>query len=504
MVYFTVIYLHFKLKNILCKQGDDLMSGLFSNFSLSDMIILIMIISIIIYIFYRYKGKIFKNKKSSFTPVSTSGVSFESVAGNVETKESLLEIVDFLKNPEKYNKFNARQPKGIILYGEPGTGKTLMAKALACEANVPFYSTSGSDFIQMYAGVGALRIRELFKKARESKKAVIFIDEIDAIGKKRSPSPNTSNDERDQTLNALLTEMSGFKDYDNIIVIAATNRLDSLDEALLRAGRFDRHIEVPLPDINSRLEILKLHCKNKPVENIDFKKLSEMTVYFSGAKIENLVNEATILAARKNKDFIEQCDFEKAYEIVLAGFEKKDRSYITDEDRKITAYHEAGHALASKLLLPSVKVKKVTIIPSTKGSGGYTLNIHPNTLYNKKSTLLNNVKVSLAGRAAEEIILGKENITTGAEGDIKHATNIIIKMIKHYGMFEELGMLNYDLLNGTSDKVYKVSTQTIISLYTEVLELLITNKSTLDKIASTLLEKEFLEEEELNNIVKQY
>lgn len=490
-------------ERLLLKGVNVYDNGMNSLGSLSNMIISIMLISSIGFVVYTTisKNKI-KKKNTMFKESTIPDINFNQVAGNIETKESLLEIVDFLKNPEKYSKFNVRQPKGIILYGEPGTGKTLMAKALACESNVPFYSTSGSDFIQLYAGVGASRIRELFKKARENEKSVIFIDEIDAIGKKRSSNPDTSNDERDQTLNALLTEMSGFKDSDNIVILAATNRLDSLDDALLRAGRFDRHIEVPLPDINAREEILNLHCENKPLsENVNIKKLSEITVYFSGAKLESLVNEAAILAAKNNKESIEQCDFEKAYEVVLAGFEKKDRSYIEENDRRITAYHEAGHALISKLLLPKVKVKKVSIIPSTKGAGGYTLNIHPNSLYHTKQSLTNMIKVSLAGRAAEDIIFGSENITTGAEGDIKHATNIILSMIKHYGMFDDLGMLNYEMIEGSSQKVLEISNTYITLFYKDVVTLLLGNKEKLEKIASALLKKEYLEEEELNALV---
>ncbi|KMT23098.1 ATP-dependent metallopeptidase FtsH/Yme1/Tma family protein [Clostridium cylindrosporum] len=490
-------------KEELLIKDINVHEGTYSSSNLSNMIISVLLILGVGLLAYRYIKSKSKLKSSSlFKEATAPNINFDDVAGNIETKESLRELVDFLKTPEKYKKFNARQPKGVILYGPPGTGKTLMAKALASEANVPFYSTSGSDFVQMYAGVGASRIRDLFKKARENEKAVIFIDEVDAIGKKRAASPDSSNDERDQTLNALLTEMSGFKSCDNIIVLAATNRLDSLDEALLRPGRFDRHIEVSLPDINARESILRLHCTDKPLSNdVDIRKLAEMTVYFSGAKLENLVNEAAILAAKNNKELIEQFDFEKAYEIVLAGFEKKDRSYIKENDRRITAYHEAGHALVSRLLLPNVKVKKVSIIPSTKGAGGYTLNIHPNSLYHTKISLINNIKVSLAGRAAEDIIFGSDNITTGAEGDIKHATNILLSMIKHYGMFESMGMLNYEMIEGASQKVLDLSNYNITLYYNEVLTLLQENKATLDKIADALLEKEYLEEDELSILV---
>lgn len=304
------------------------------------------------------------------------GINFSSVAGNEEAKESLMDIIDFLKNPEKYEKYGARMPKGIILYGEPGTGKTLLAKAVAGEANVPFYALSGSDFVQVYVGVGAARVRSLFKKAKSKGKAVIFIDEIDAIGKARSNNESSStNSERDQTLNALLTEMSGFGEGEGIIVIAATNRLDMLDKALLRPGRFDRHIEVSLPDVKAREKILSLYLDNKPHENIDIKDIARKTSYFSGAKLENLVNEAAILAAKDDSKYITRRHFDLAYSIILAGYEKKEREHLKYEDKVLTSYHEAGHGLVSMLLLPKDKISKITIIPTTKGAGGYTLTI---------------------------------------------------------------------------------------------------------------------------------
>jgi len=434
---------------------------------------------------------------------SATKVTFNNIAGNEEAKESILELVDFIKNPEKYAKFGARPPRGIILYGPPGTGKTLLAKALANEADVPFFAVNGSDFVQIYVGVGAARIRDLFKKAREKGKAVIFIDEIDAIGKKRTSRADGGSDERDQTLNALLSEMSGFKDSQGIVVIAATNRLDVLDDALLRPGRFDRHIEVNLPDIRARYEILKLYTKNRPIsEDVDLFKLAEMTPYFSGAKLENLVNEAAILAAKESAEFITNYHFDKAFNIIIAGFEKKDRSYISAMDKKITAYHEAGHALISKLVAPEISVKKVTIIPSTKGAGGYTLNVPPDKMFKTKSDLLKQVKIALGGRAAEEIIFGKENITTGAYSDLQHVTNILLNMAQEYGMLEETGLINYGLIEGLNlNENVETIKKKVNEIYSEVVNLLSLNKDKLDILAEYLIKNETIFENEINSIL---
>lgn len=438
-----------------------------------------------------------KNKKSA--------LNFKSVAGNEEAKESLMDVVDFLKNPEKYKKYGARMPKGVILYGDPGTGKTLLAKAVAGEAGVPFYALSGSDFVQVYVGVGAARVRNLFKKAKSHGKAVIFIDEIDAIGKARANGKQgSSNDERDQTLNALLTEMSGFNQDDGIVVIAATNRLDMLDSALLRPGRFDRHIEVSLPDINAREKILSLHLKNKPHENIDIKDIAKKTAYFSGAKLESLVNESAILAAKDNSNAITSAHIESAYSITLAGYEKKERSYLKEEDKLLTSYHEAGHGLISMLLLPKDKVSKITIIPTTKGAGGYTLTIPEDNNYHRIDYLKNKIKVLLAGRAAEEIVFGKDKISTGAEGDISQTTDIALKMISEYGMGETLGLIklsNVGSLYGSyGNPVIEECKKLVNSLYEETLELLRENRVSLDKIALELLDKETLYEDQLKKL----
>ncbi|MVX63287.1 ATP-dependent zinc metalloprotease FtsH [Clostridium chromiireducens] len=438
-----------------------------------------------------------KNKKAA--------LDFDAVAGNEEAKESLMDIVDFLINPEKYQKYGARMPKGVILYGDPGTGKTLLAKAVAGEAGVPFYALSGSDFVQVYVGVGAARVRNLFKKAKSHGKAVIFIDEIDAIGKARSNDKNgSSNGERDQTLNALLTEMSGFGQEEGIVVIAATNRLDMLDKALLRPGRFDRHIEVSLPDVNAREKIISLHLKNKPHANLDVKDIAKKTTYFSGAKLESLVNESAILAAKDNSNCITSAHIESAYSITLAGHEKKERSYLKEEDKLLTSYHEAGHGIVSLLLLPNDKVSKITIIPTTKGAGGYTLTIPEDRSYHRVDYLKNKIKVSLGGRAAEEIIFGKDKISTGAEGDISQTTDIALKMITEYGMGETLGLIKLSsvgsLYSSYGNPVIEECKMLVNTLYDETLELLRENRHLLDKIALNLLEKETLYEDDIKEL----
>ncbi|HCW05452.1 MAG TPA: cell division protein FtsH [Clostridium sp.] len=427
---------------------------------------------------------------------------FKSVAGNEEAKESVKDIVDFLKNPEKYAAYGARMPKGIILYGEPGTGKTLLAKAVAGEAGVPFYAMSGSDFVQVYVGVGASRIRSLFKKAKANGKAVIFIDEIDAIGKKReSNKAGGGSDERDQTLNALLTEMSGFNESDGIVVIAATNRLDMLDSALLRPGRFDRHIEVTLPDLAAREKILNLHLKNKPVKNLDLRQWAQKTAYFSGAKLESLANEAAILACKDDSKYIDDIHMDKAFSIVVAGHEKIDRTSINEKDREITAYHEVGHALVNMCILPEDKVSKVTIIPSTKGAGGYTLSIPEDKMYHNGEYLRRRIMVLFAGRAAEEIIFGKDYVTTGAYNDIKQATNIAAKMVTEYGMGTTLGLLSLNEINNSfnasSSELLNECKTLAENLYEETKALLIKERDRLERITKALLEKETLYYEDL-------
>lgn len=440
------------------------------------------------------------------TAVQDIDFNFDDVAGNEEAKDSVSDVVDFLKNPEKYSAYGARMPRGIILYGDPGTGKTLLAKAVAGEANVPFYAVSGSDFVQVYVGVGAGRIRSLFKKARSHGKAVIFIDEIDAIGKKRDNGTGGSADEKDQTLNALLTEMSGFNETDGIMIIAATNRLDMLDEALLRPGRFDRHIEVTLPDVSAREKILKLHLKNKPINDINYLEWAHKTSYFSGAKLESLANEAAIIACKDNSTFIENKHLDKAYSIILAGYEKVHRDYIKDEDRKITAYHEAGHALISHIILPMDKVSKVTIIPTTKGAGGYTLSIPEDKLYENKAHLKKRIMMLLGGRAAEELIFGIDHVTTGAYNDLQRTTELARNMITGYGMGESLGLLTMDKLKDsgfTNQEAAFLECKNLISqLYEEVKRILTEEKHSLEAIAALLIEKETIDYEDLISIIK--
>lgn len=439
-----------------------------------------------------------KKKKKS----NTSTITLDQVAGNIEAKSMVEDIISFIKDPEKYGTVGARMPKGLLLYGPPGTGKTLMAKAIAGEANVPFYAMSGSDFVQMYVGVGASRIRNLFNKAKKNEKAVIFIDEIDAIGKKRARNVSASNDERDQTLNALLTEMSGFHDNQGIIVIGATNRLDTLDEALLRPGRFDRHIEIGLPDVNARKHILSLYMKKKPIaDDIDLDELAKSTVYFSGAMLENLINEAAINAANDKSPVINKSHMEKAFYTVIAGAPKTDLSYITDRDRKITAYHEAGHALATTLLLPEHFISKVTIIPSVRGAGGFNLSIPKDTMFQTQRQIKANIQVLLAGRVAEELIFGAEEITTGASNDIQKASQMIIDYLDKYGMDEEMGLFSMEVLEEGHDKELIQKCRSLMnSLYKETKELIEANLTMLENITVELLEKESLSGQDIERI----
>lgn len=456
---------------------------------------------------------LFKNRKSAQKEInklneveylSSSKMKFCDVAGNYEAKESLKEIVDFIKNPEKYSEFNARMPKGILLYGAPGTGKTLMAKALAGEAHVPFYAVSGSDFVQVYAGLGAGRIRSLFKKAKKAKKSVIFIDEIDAIGKKRMNGNMRGSDEGDRTLNALLTEMSGFDDDSGIVVVAATNRIDTLDSALLRPGRFDRHIEIMLPDKNARLDILNLYLsKKKADKGINLETIADLTVYFSGSMIENLVNEAAILAIRDNASAISEEHLKKAYVEVTAGSEKMNLQK-NNEQKIVTSYHEAGHAFVSKLLMPENKIIRISVIPTSKGAGGYTLSSPDDSAVITKKRIKNQLAVLMAGRAAEEVFFGGENITTGAQNDIERATSLAVDYIAKYGMDDENSFINLNVLAeklniplSSAEKSVKILTSDI---YGDVVKIIESHKTNIKNIADYLIKNEVICEDELEKL----
>lgn len=496
-------------ESMLSKNVEVSESNYFSPIETIPPIIFVLSIVTIVLLSFKRASKVSSGNIKSATidaqDMQNIDFNFNKVAGNEEAKESLNDIVDFLKNPQKYASYGARMPKGIILYGSPGTGKTLLAKAVAGEAGVPFYAVSGSDFVQVYVGVGAGRIRNLFKKAKSHGKAVIFIDEIDAIGKKRSSSTNGGSEEKDQTLNALLTEMSGFKESDGIIVIAATNRLDILDPALLRPGRFDRHIEVSLPDLNARKKILDLHLKNKPKNNINIESWAKKTAYFSGAKLENFVNEAAILACKENSPSILDSHLDKAFSMVLAGYEKQDTNSIKRDDKIITAYHEAGHALISHLVLPNEKISKITIIPTSKGAGGYTLTIPEDNQHQNKAYLINRIKVLLGGRAAEELIFGSSNITTGAFNDLQRSTELISNMITQYGMGDSLGLLNMNELSKfgitTENAVFEECKDTIGAIYKEVLSLLQENNEVLEKLTTALIEEETLYENTIESLL---
>ena len=371
-----------------------------------------------------------------------SKVNFSNVAGLVEEKEELEEVVDFLKNPQKYTSVGARIPKGLLLVGPPGTGKTLLAKAVAGEAGVPFFSISGSDFVEMFVGVGASRVRDLFEEAKKNSPCIVFIDEIDAVARRRGTGMGGGHDEREQTLNLLLVEMDGFGVNEGIIVMAATNRVDILDPAILRPGRFDRKVAVGRPDVKGREEILKVHSKEKPLsEDVDLHRVAQTTSGFTGADLENLMNEAAIISARDNRRFIKQSDIDRAFVKVGIGAEKRSK-VISEKDKKITAYHEAGHAILFHVLPDVGPVHTVSIIPTGIGAAGYTMPLpEKDEMFNTKGRMMQNIMVDLGGRIAEELIF--DDITTGASQDIKQATQIARAMVTQYGMSEKVGMIQY-------------------------------------------------------------
>ena len=437
---------------------------------------------------------------------------FDNVAGLQEEKEDLQEIVDFLKDPSKYVQVGARIPKGVLLEGPPGTGKTLMAKAIAGEAGVPFFSISGSDFVEMFVGVGASRVRDLFAEAKKNAPCIIFIDEIDAVARRRGTGMGGGHDEREQTLNQLLVEMDGFGVNSGIIVLAATNRVDILDPAILRPGRFDRKIGVGRPDVRGREEILKVHAKNKPLgDDVDLKQIAQTTAGFSGADLENLLNEAAIYAAKESRAYLLQKDIKKAFVKVGIGAEKKSR-VVSDKEKKITAYHEAGHALLFHLLPDVGPVYSVSIIPTGVGAAGYTMPLpEKDEMFLTKGKMLQEIMVDLGGRIAEELIF--DDITTGASQDIRQATAVARNMVTKYGMSEKLGLVNYDSdqdevfigrdlahtkshseqVAGTIDAEIK---RIVDECYAKAKAMILENKHILDACAGLLLEKEKISREE--------
>ncbi|GAA0079347.1 ATP-dependent zinc metalloprotease FtsH [Clostridium sp. CTA-5] len=456
-----------------------------------------------------------KSKAKMATPDSQK-VTFKDVAGADEEKAELEEIVDFLKNPARYIDIGARIPKGVLLVGPPGTGKTLLAKAVSGEAGVPFFSISGSDFVEMFVGVGASRVRSLFEDAKKNAPCLIFIDEIDAVGRQRGAGLGGGHDEREQTLNQLLVEMDGFGANEGIIMIAATNRPDILDPALLRPGRFDRQVLVGIPDVKGREQILKVHTKKKPLEeNVELKVLAKRTPGFSGADLENLANEAALLAVRRDKKKISMQEMEEAITRVIAGPEKKSR-VITDHDKKLTAYHEAGHAVVMKLLPNSDKVHEISIIPRGR-AGGYTMQLpNEDTSYTSKSKLKNDMIGLLGGRVAEKLILG--DISTGAKNDIDRASAIARSMVMEYGMSDKIGTISYGGDNDSevflgrnlgkgrnfseeiSAKIDKEIKDFIDEAYSKAETLLKENMNKLHAVAAALLEKEKIEGKEFEEI----
>ena len=446
----------------------------------------------------------------------TNKVNFGKVAGLEEEKEELAEVVDFLKNPQKYTSVGARIPKGILLVGPPGTGKTLLAKAVAGEAGVPFFSISGSDFVEMFVGVGASRVRDLFEEGKKHAPCIIFIDEIDAVARRRGTGMGGGHDEREQTLNQLLVEMDGFGVNEGIIVMAATNRVDILDPAILRPGRFDRKVGVGTPDVKGREEILMVHSKEKPLgEDVDLKRVAQTTAGFTGADLENLMNEAAINAARDNKKFISQADINKAFVKVGIGAEKKSK-VISEKEKKITAYHEAGHAILFHLLPDEGPVHTISIIPTGIGAAGYTMPLpEKDEMFNTKGKMLQDIMVDLGGRIAEELVFG--DITTGASQDIKQATATARSMVTQYGMSDRVGMINYDndgdevfigrdlahtksygneVANAIDSEVKRI----IDDCYTKAKDIIMKHEEVLHACSRLLIEKEKIGQQEFESL----
>ncbi len=444
---------------------------------------------------------------------STEGIKFSDVAGEDEAKENLTEIVDYLHNPNKYKEIGASMPKGILLVGPPGTGKTMLAKAVAGESNVPFFSMSGSEFVEMFVGMGASKVRDLFKQAKEKAPCIVFIDEIDAIGKKRDGQIG-GNDEREQTLNQLLTEMDGFEGNTGVIILAATNRPESLDPALTRPGRFDRRVPVELPDLKGREEILKVHAKKiRLSDDIDFNKIARMASGASGAELANIVNEAALRAVRDNRRFATQADLEESIETVIAGYQKKN-AILTNKEKLIVSYHEIGHALVAAKQTDSAPVQKITIIPRTSGALGYTMQVDEGNHYlMSKEEIENKIATFTGGRAAEEVIFG--SVTTGASNDIEQATRLARAMITRYGMNEDFDMVALETvtnqyLGGDASLACSAETQAeidhkVVELvkqqHQKAIQILIENRAKLDELAHFLYERETITGEEFMNIL---
>ncbi len=447
---------------------------------------------------------------------SAEGIKFDDVAGEDEAKENLTEVVNYLHDPSKYQEIGASMPKGILLVGPPGTGKTMLAKAVAGEANVPFFSMSGSEFVEMFVGMGASKVRDLFKQAKEKAPCIVFIDEIDAIGQKRSGGQYGGNDEREQTLNQLLTEMDGFAGNNGVIILAATNRPESLDPALTRPGRFDRRVPVELPDLKGREAILQVHAKKiKVAEDVDFNKIARMASGASGAELANIVNEAALRAVRGGRRFATQADLEESIEVVIAGYQKKN-AIMTDEEKKIVSYHEIGHALVAAMQTHSAPVQKITIVPRTSGALGYTMQVEEGNHYlMSKTEMENKIATLTGGRAAEEVVF--HSVTTGASNDIEQATKLARAMITRYGMSDDFDMValetvNNQYLGGNASLACSAETQTKIdqrvvelvkAQHEKAVNILTENRAKLDELAQYLYEKETITGEEFMKIVNE-
>ena len=446
---------------------------------------------------------------------STAGIRFSDVAGEDEAKESLSEIVDYLHNPNKYSEIGASMPKGILLVGPPGTGKTMLAKAVAGESNVPFFSISGSEFVEMFVGMGASKVRDLFKQAKEKAPCIVFIDEIDAIGKKRDDRV-AGNDEREQTLNQLLTEMDGFEENTGVIILSATNRPESLDPALTRPGRFDRRVPVELPDLQGREAILKVHARKiKAAPDVDYHTIARMASGASGAELANIINEAALRAVRDGRSVVSQADLEESIETVIAGYQKKN-AVLSDKEKKVVAYHEIGHALVAAMQTHTAPVQKITIIPRTSGALGYTLQVEQDDKYlMSKQEIENKIATFTGGRAAEEVVFNE--ITTGAANDIEQATKLARAMIARYGMSEEFDMVAMEVVNNqylggdaslacsadTQNEIDRKVVQLVKQQHEKAKKILLENRSSLDRLAQFLYEKETITGEEFMSMLNE-